>query len=166
MYFVCQALKDSVQLMNWICIKLRRICPSRVYCWVERLWRRIFRSSHHRYSVKKGVLKNFANFTGKNLWWSLFNKVTGLQAYNFIKKRLPHRYFPVKSSKCLRTSILRTSANDCFWILLVKLLVWGQQLNQKITASGSFSWEFLWKFLIVSPEAYLEPNWKSTMELF
>ena len=25
-----------------------------------------------RGSVKKGVLKNFANFTGKHLWWSLF----------------------------------------------------------------------------------------------
>ena len=149
--------------MNWICIKLRRICLSRVYCWVERLWRRIFRSSHHRYSVKKGVLKNFAKLV---MWWSLFNRVTCLQAYSFIKKRLPHRYFPVKSSKCLRTPILRTSANDCFWILLVKLLVWRQQLYQKITASGSSSWEFLRKFLIVSPEAYLEPNWKSTMELF
>ena len=30
------------------------------------------RSSHWRCSVKKGVLKNFANFTGKYLCWSLF----------------------------------------------------------------------------------------------
>ena len=30
------------------------------------------RSSHRRYSVKKGVLKSFANFTGKHLYWSLF----------------------------------------------------------------------------------------------
>ena len=29
------------------------------------------RSSHRRYSVKKGVLKNFANITGKHLCWSL-----------------------------------------------------------------------------------------------
>ena len=27
----------------------------------------LFRSSHRRSSVKKGVLKNFANFTGKHL---------------------------------------------------------------------------------------------------
>ena len=27
----------------------------------------LFRSSHRRYSVKKGVLKNIANFTGKQL---------------------------------------------------------------------------------------------------
>ena len=30
------------------------------------------RSSHRRCYVKKGVLRNFANFTGKQLLWSLF----------------------------------------------------------------------------------------------
>ena len=30
------------------------------------------RSSHQRCSVKKCVLKNFANFTGKHLYWSFF----------------------------------------------------------------------------------------------
>ena len=30
-----------------------------------------FRSSHRRFSLKKGVLKNFANFTGKHLYRSL-----------------------------------------------------------------------------------------------
>ena len=38
----------------------------------------IFRSSHRRCSVKKGVLRNFAKFTGKHLCQSLFfNKVAG-----------------------------------------------------------------------------------------
>ena len=36
------------------------------------------RSSHQRYSVKKGVLENFAKFTGKQLCWSLL--VIKLQA--------------------------------------------------------------------------------------
>ena len=36
-----------------------------------------YRSSHQRCSVKKGVLRNFAKFTGKHLCQSLvFNKVT------------------------------------------------------------------------------------------
>ena len=36
------------------------------------------RSSHRRCSVKKGVLRNFAKFTGRHLWHSLFfNKVAG-----------------------------------------------------------------------------------------
>ena len=42
----------------------------------------LYRSSHRRYSVKKGVLRNFAKFTGKHLCQSLFfNKVAGLQLY-------------------------------------------------------------------------------------
>ena len=50
------------------------------------------------------VLKNFANLTGKHLCWeSVFNKVAGLQACNFVKKRLQHRCYLVKFSKFLRT---------------------------------------------------------------
>ena len=37
-----------------------------------------FRSSHWRCSARKGVLRNFAKFTGKHRWQSLFfNKVAG-----------------------------------------------------------------------------------------
>ena len=37
---------------------------------------RVYRSSERRCSVRKGVLKIFAKFTGKHLWQSLFfNKV-------------------------------------------------------------------------------------------
>ena len=37
-----------------------------------------FRSSHWRCSVRKSVLRNFAKFTGKHLWQSLFfNMFTG-----------------------------------------------------------------------------------------
>ena len=43
-----------------------------------------FRSSHRRCFVKKGVLKNLANFTGKYLCWSLF--LIKLQTWSFIKK--------------------------------------------------------------------------------
>ena len=39
------------------------------------------RSSHQRCSVKKGVLRNFAKFTRKRLYWSLF--LTKLQASRF-----------------------------------------------------------------------------------
>ena len=46
------------------------------------------RSGHRRYSVKKGVLKNFANFTRKPVLESLFNKVATRQACNFLKKSL------------------------------------------------------------------------------
>ena len=38
-----------------------------------------YRNSHQRCSMKKGILRNFAKFTGKHLCQSLsFNKVAGL----------------------------------------------------------------------------------------
>ena len=44
--------------------------------------------------------ENFANFKGKHLCWSVFlNKVRE----NLAKKRLQHRYFPVKFAKFLKT---------------------------------------------------------------
>ena len=47
--------------------------------------RSFYRSSHWRCSVRKGVLRNFAKFTGKHLCQSLlFNNVPG--PCNFIKK--------------------------------------------------------------------------------
>ena len=65
------------------------------------------RSSHQRYSVRKGVLKNFANFTGKQLCWSLFLWCCRPPACKFFIKRLQHKYFPVKFAKLLRTPILK-----------------------------------------------------------
>ena len=44
------------------------------------------RSSHQRFSVKKGVLRNFAKFTGKHLCHMD-------QACNFIKKETPAQVF-------------------------------------------------------------------------
>ena len=58
----------------------------------------IYGTSHRRCSVKRGVFKNFAIFTGKHLFWSL-----------------QHRFFPVKSAKFLRTPILK---NICERLLL------------------------------------------------
>ena len=44
-----------------------------------------FRSSHPEVFCKKGVIRNFAKFTGKYLCRSLFSKVAGLRPF-FIKK--------------------------------------------------------------------------------
>ena len=45
---------------------------------------------------------------------SLFNKVKGLKTCKFIKKRLQHRCFPVKSAKILRQLLLRNISGGCF----------------------------------------------------
>ena len=64
---------------------------------------------------KNAVLKIFAKYTKKRLCWTLFlNKNAGLQYWNFIKKRLQHRCFPVNIAKFLRTSILRNICERLF----------------------------------------------------
>ena len=67
-----------------------------------------------RSSEKKLLLKLHAEFTGKHLCWSLFNKVAGLQTCNFIKKRLHHRCFPVNIPKVLGTVFYRTTLVAAF----------------------------------------------------
>ena len=49
-------------------------------------------------SVKKGVLGNFAKFTGKHLCQRLFfNKVAGLRPATLLEKSLCHRYCWISS---------------------------------------------------------------------
>ena len=51
---------------------------------------------------KKGVLRNFAKFTGKHLCLSLFfDKVTGLRSATLLKERLWHRCFPMNFANFL-----------------------------------------------------------------
>ena len=57
-----------------------------------------------RCSVKRGLLRNFAKFTGKHLCQShFFNKVAVMRSAAFLKKRLWSRCFPVDFVKLLRT---------------------------------------------------------------
>ena len=72
------------------------------------------RSSRLQIFLKIGILKSFANFTGKHLYWSLFLKnlqAEGLQLHN---KRLQHRCFPMKFVKFLRTPFLKNTSGNCF----------------------------------------------------
>ena len=63
--------------------------------------------------VKIDVLKNFPNFTGKHLCWSLF--LINLQALKLatpLKKRLQHRWFPVKFAKFLGIPFLQNTSGQ------------------------------------------------------
>ena len=62
-------------------------------------------------SVKKGVPKNFAKFTGKHLCQSLFFRP---QASNFIEKRLWLNSFPVHFEKFLETSFSQNTSGGSF----------------------------------------------------
>ena len=79
-----------------------------------KLWS--IRSSRPDVFCKKGVLRNFAKFTGKHLCQSLFfNKVAGLSPATLLKKRLWHRCFPGDFVKLLRTLI---STEHLWWLFL------------------------------------------------
>ena len=74
------------------------------------------RSRHPKMFREKGVLRNFAKFTGKHLCQSLFsNKVAGFRPATLLKKRLWHRIFPVNFTNSLRTPFLTEHLR---WLLL------------------------------------------------
>ena len=62
---------------------------------------------------KKGVLRNFAKFTGKYLCHNLiFNKVADLRPATLLKKSLWHRCLPVNFAKFLRTPFLKNTSEQ------------------------------------------------------
>ena len=91
-------------------------------CWL--FWTKIFpRFSEYTRAVtikkvffNKGYSKNFCkSHKISPVLESLFNKVVGLMACNFITNRLQQRCFPVKFAEFLRTPILK---NICERLLL------------------------------------------------
>ena len=68
----------------------------------------IERNSSPEVFYDKGVLINFAKFTGKHVSESLLVMLQ-LQACNFIEKRFWHRCFPVKFVKLLRIPLVAAS---------------------------------------------------------
>ena len=74
------------------------------------------RSSRLKVFCRKGVLRNFAKFTGKQLCQSLFfSKVVGLRPATLLRKRFWHRSFPVNFAKFLRTPFFKEHLR---WLLL------------------------------------------------
>ena len=68
----------------------------------------ILKSSNRRWSVKRGVLKYFANFTGNHLCWSLF--IIKLQVLQRSLKETPTQVFSGK--------IYEIFVNFCFCIFI------------------------------------------------
>ena len=79
-------------------------------CW-------LFRSSYWRCSVKKGVLRNFAKFSGKHLCLITLQALGLLRPATLLKKRLWYSCFSVNFIKFLRTFILQNTSGrlllDC-----------------------------------------------------
>ena len=91
---------------------------------------------------KKAVLKNFAKFIGKHLCWSLFLLKVQAQAYNFIKKILQHRCFPVNIVKFLRTFLRK--------FLIIAELKNTLQSDSKVVINGFKNN----RMIVVNPEKF------------
>ena len=113
-----------------------------------------------RCSVKLGLLRNFAKFTGKHLCQShFFNKVTGLRPATLLKKRLWHRWFPFFCEISKNTFFYRTplvAASDHAQIFAYKATIYGSNLNSK----KNVTWK---KSLILCDVCYsaLLKTWKN-----
>ena len=90
----------------------------------------VSRSNHHRCSIKIGVLKNFAKFSGKQLSQSLFfNKVAGLGSTTLLKNRLWHRlcFFSCKFCEIFKNTFFI----EYLWT------------NASLVSNCKFSWKIL-----------------------
>ena len=114
-------LREKMCALLWYTMYSEPSTINQETCFVI-LWAR---SSHQRFSVGKGVLKNFAKFMGQHLCQSLFfNKVAGLRPATF---RSSHHRCSV------RKGVLRNFTNftgkDLYQSLfLTKLQPWGLHL--------------------------------------
>ena len=90
-----------------------------------------------RSSVKKGVLRNFAEFTGKHLCQSLFlNKVPGLRPATLLKKKLQHIF-------CEFCEILKNTfffTEHLQWLLLKGRYLQNQLKNLSLILRNPFSY--------------------------
>ena len=78
----------------------------------------IIRSSRLEVFCRKGILRNFAKFTGKHLYQNLFvNKVVGCAT--LLKKRLLQWCFSINFAKFLRTPFL---TEHLLWLILYNKL--------------------------------------------
>ena len=102
---------------------------------------KLYGSSLPEVFCRKGVLRNFAKFTGKHQCQSLFfNKVEGLRPL-----RLWHRCFPMNFSKFLRAPFF---AEYFRWLLLIVLA-------RKWTNSANFFLLYL---------VFFHKHWRSTRQ--
>ena len=83
------------------------------------------------------------------LYWEV---KLGMKAYNFIKKRLQHMYFPLSIAKFLRTTFLLNTSGGCFCYcrstILQKQFIF--MLTKSLKTFKSLSLRLLWWWLDIT----------------
>ena len=106
----CNCLLGKRPIAFW-----KEISTTKIFFCLQYLNLQFSKETTRKCSVRKDVLRNFANLTRKHLCQNLFfNKVAGMSLTNLLKKKLWHRCFPVNFSE---HCFYRTSLGDCFCTL-------------------------------------------------
>ena len=90
------------------------------------------RSSHQRYSIRKGALRNYTNFTGKHLCQSIFlYKVAGQRPAFLSKKRIwqmfSYEFYEISENTCFTEHLWTTASEHLYFSVYDKgciLLKW------------------------------------------
>ena len=94
------------------------MCITLFIVWISEIQRKSFTDV-----LQNRCSKKFCSVYRKALVLeSFFNKHADLKACNFIKRRLQHRYLPVKSAKFIRTPFFPEHTVVCFWNYLINSL--------------------------------------------
>ena len=123
----------------------------------EITWNTFSRSSRPEVFCKKGIIRNFARFTGKHLSQSLFfNKVADLRPTTLVKKRLRLRWFSVNFGKFLRKPFfiehlcwllllfLQNPPGGCFWF--VRSIITSERCSAKHNSDVMIELKVFWCF--------------------
>ena len=90
----------------------------------------ILKSSYPRCTVEKDALKNFTNFTGKHLCWSLFLiKLQGWGPSALLKRNTNAVVFQWNLWNFSEHLLLRTIANDCCCIFMYVYLQYMKKIQ-------------------------------------
>ena len=115
-----------------------------------------FKRTRPEVFCKKGVLRNFEEFTGKHLCQSLFfNKVSSLRSATLFKKRVWHWRFPVNFAKILRTLLLQNTSGRLLLRMDNEGIFW-QFPNQYTTATLQNTCR--WSFFIITYDNICYPS--------
>ena len=107
-------------------------------------------------AATRGVLRNFAKFTGNQQCQSLFfnkGKVAGLRPATLLKKRPWHKYILLNSSKVLRTSFLQNISarlllkwNKTKCLLLLITFSSLSDINTTLKIGITITWSFTLRY--------------------
>ena len=119
-------------------------------------WKCLFGSSNRRCSIKKHVLKNLENFTGKHVCWSLFSiKLRAFRPATSLKRDSNTGVFLRILRNVLKNLFWRTSANDCIcisiWFYFIVWFLWRMSIinfDQWKTFSKNYDPISVWLWVV------------------